>query len=450
MSNAAFPILDEIDRLKADIDALRPLDPEVEQRVMDKFRLDWNYNSNAIEGNTLSLGETRAFLLEGITAHGKPFKDYLDIKGHDAAIEYLLDYLRSDEQLTEVDIRRLHEILLVEPYEIDAKIPEGRIVKRTVEIGRYKRYPNHVETSTGKIKYYATPEETPAKMKDLMAWFREEETTADLHPVIVAALFHHRFVAIHPFDDGNGRMTRLLTNLTLMKHGYPPIIIQKEDRGAYFLALAEADEGNSDDIINLIGARLASSMELYLRGARGEDISSLGDFDKRLSLLKQRLETSATLRTEKTIGHQVRLFDQLINPLLEKLSPHLAKVDSLFAKRTGIVSWGMKSAKKSVNVNNNQVDLSFLLSKLKTENIEQVIKLDKWEMMMTGGVDTVLSLIVLFDLDEKSFTCTYNILGETSELINSPYNSVLSEEEIEQFAIEILDNLYKKIESLSG
>ncbi len=283
-----------------------------------------------------------------------------------------------------------------------------------------------------------------------MAWFREEETSGDLHPVIVAALFHHRFVAIHPFDDGNGRMTRLLTNLTLMKHGYPPIIIQKEDRGAYFLALAEADEGNSDDIINLIGARLASSMELYLRGARGEDISSLGDFDKRLSLLKQRLETSATLRTEKTIGHQVRLFDQLINPLLEKLSPHLAKVDSLFAKRTGIVSWGMKSAKKSVNVNNNQVDLSFLLSKLKTENIEQVIKLDKWEMMMTGGVDTVLSLIVLFDLDEKSFTCTYNILGETSELINGPYNSTFSEEEIEQFAIEILDNLYKKIESLSG
>ncbi len=446
MNNAAFPILDAIDRLNADIDALRPLDPEVEQRVMDKFRLAWNYHSNAIEGNTLSRGETRAFLLEGITAHGKPFKDYLDIKGHDAAIEYLLDYLRSDEQLTEVDIRRLHEILLVEPHEIDAKTPDGRIVKRTVEIGRYKRYPNHVETSTGKIKYYATPEETPAKMKDLMAWFREQETTADLHPVIVAALFHHRFVAIHPFDDGNGRMTRLLTNLNLMKHGYPPTIIQKEYRGAYFLALSEADEGNADDIINLIGSRLASSMELYLRGARGEDISSLGDFDKRLSLLKQRLETSATLRTEKTIGHQVRLFDQLINPLLEKLSPHLANIDSLFAKSTGNVNWG----KKSVKVNNNNLDLSFLLSKLKTENIEQITKLDKWEMMMTGGTDTVLSLIVLFDLDEKSFTCTYNILGETSELINGPYNSSFAEEEIEQFAVEILNNLYKKLESLSS
>ena len=446
MSNAAFPILDEIDRLKADLDALRPLDPEVKQRVMDKFRLEWNYHSNALEGNTLSLGETRAFLLEGITAHGKPFKDYLDIKGHDAAIEYLLDFLRSDEQLTEVDIRRLHEILLVEPYEIDAKTPDGRIVKRTVEIGRYKRYPNHVETITGKIKYYATPEETPAKMKDLMEWLREQETTGDLHPVIVVALFHHRFVEIHPFDDGNGRMTRLLTNLNLMKHGYPPIIIQKEDRGAYFLALAEADEGNADDIINLIGSRLASSMELYLRGARGEDISSLGDFDKRLSLLKQRLETSATIRTEKTIGHQVRLFDQLINPLLEKLSPHLANIDSLFAKSTGNVNWGKKSAK----VNNNNLDLSFLLSKLKTENIEQITKLDKWEMMMTGGTDTVLSLIVLFDLDEKSFTCTYNIMDETSELINGPYNSSFAEEEIEQFAVEILNNLYKKLESLSS
>ncbi len=78
MSNAAFPILDEIDRRKADIDALRPLDPEVERRVMDKFRLDWNYNSNAIEGNTLTLGETKIFLLEGLTAKGKPLKDHLD------------------------------------------------------------------------------------------------------------------------------------------------------------------------------------------------------------------------------------------------------------------------------------------------------------------------------------------------------------------------------------
>ena len=188
MNNAAFPILDEINRLKADIDTFHPLDPEMEQRVMDRFRLEWNYHSNAIEGNTLSLGETKAFLLEGITAQGKPFKDYLDIEGHDAAIDYLLDFLRNEGPLTEVDIRRLHEILLVKSYDITAKKPDGR-------------------------------------------------------------------------------MTRLLTNLHLMKHGYPPIIIQKEDRGAYYLALAEADEGNPENIVNLIGSRLASSMELYLRGA---------------------------------------------------------------------------------------------------------------------------------------------------------------------------------------
>ncbi len=447
MSNAAFPILDAIDRLKADIDALRPLDPEVEQRVMDKFRLDWNYNSNAIEGNSLSLGETRAFLLEGITAHGKPFKDYLDIKGHDAAIEYLLDYLRSDEQLTEVDIRRLHEILLVEPYEIDAKTPEGRIVKRTVEIGRYKRYPNHVETSTGKIKYYATPEETPAKMQDLMAWFREEETSGDLHPVIVAALFHHRFVAIHPFDDGNGRMTRLLTNLNLMKHGYPPIIIQKEDRGAYFLALAEADEGHADDIINLIGARLASSMELYLRGARGEDISSLGDFDKRLSLLKQRLETSSATRPEKTIEGQVRLFKQVIEPLLVKLSPSLAKVDALFVTHSSHVTGG---SFLPILVDNNNPNFLGLFQRLNVDNVSIIVKTDEWQRMKAGRPDSTLISSISFKLDPTNFTLSYSINNEVSKLFNGPYNSTFSEDEIEQFAIEILDNLYKKIESLSS
>lgn len=446
MNNAAFPILDEIDRLKAEIDALRPLDPEVEQRVMDRFRLEWNYHSNAIEGNTLSLGETKAFLLEGITAQGKPFKDYLDIKGHDAAIDYLLDFLRGDERLTEVDIRRLHEILLVEPYEIDAKTSDGRIVKRTVEIGRYKQNPNHVETVTGKIKYYATPEETPAKMKDLMEWYREQETTDVLHPVIVAALFHHRFVEIHPFDDGNGRMTRLLTNLHFMKHGYPPIIIQKEDRGAYFLALAEADEGNSENIINLIGSRLASSMELYLRGARGEDISSLSDFDKRLSLLKQQLETSTATRSEKSIEGQVRLFQQLAEPLFSKLSPHLAKVDAFFVKHSSFLGFGMGK----FGFENFRPSFSPLLERLNADDVNEIDKIDEWEMLRSGRMDSALGLRILIKLDPTSFSLIYFISGDDVELFNGPYNSTFSEDEIEQYAIEILDQLFKKLESLSS
>lgn len=332
MENAAFPILDKIDRLKAEIDALRPLEPKLETRILDKFRLEWNYHSNALEGNMLSLGETRAFLLEGITAQGKPFKDYLDIKGHDEAIDYLIGFLRNDESLTEVDIRRLHEILLVGPYYVDAKAPDGNIGRRKVEPGRYKRHPNHVETVTGKIHYYATPEETPARMKDLMEWYHEQDDGEELHPVIVAALLHHRFVEIHPFDDGNGRMARLLTNLSLMKHSYPPVLIRKEDRGEYFLALAEADEGDPEGIIDFLAQRVRASLDLYLRGARGEDITAIGDFDKRLALLRRRLEASSDIPSEKTIGNQVSVFERFIKPLFEMLGPRLVNVDPFFAR----------------------------------------------------------------------------------------------------------------------
>ena len=114
-------LIDHIDALKAEIDTLRPIDAEQEARVRQMLHIDWNYHSNAIEGNTLTLGETRAFLLHGITAKGKPFRDYLDIKGHNEAIAYLEQMVRGEEPLTEVVIRELHRILLVEPYEADRK-----------------------------------------------------------------------------------------------------------------------------------------------------------------------------------------------------------------------------------------------------------------------------------------------------------------------------------------
>ena len=167
--------------------------------------MDWNYNSNAIEGNQVSRGETQLFLEHGLTAKGKPFKDYLDIRGHDEAISFLKDLVNRREQLTEAVIRELHKILLVEPYKMPSETPDGKKSTKIVRLGEYKSLPNHVRTPNGSIHHYASPEETPAMMGDLMRWYREQMDAAELHPVIIAALFHHRFTVIHPFDDGNAR-----------------------------------------------------------------------------------------------------------------------------------------------------------------------------------------------------------------------------------------------------
>lgn len=339
MMEAAYPsglqpLLEKIDRLRAEIDKLRPLSPEQEARVMQKFRLDWNFHSNSIEGNSLTYGETIAFLMEGLTAKGKPFKDHLDIKGHNEGIDYLMEIIKNRQHLTEKAIRELHKIILVEPYKTPAKTPDGQAAEKTVRLGQYKSLPNHVKTPTGEMHYYATPEETPAKMSDLMAWLQEHQEKKDLHPVMLAAIFHYRFVAIHPFDDGNGRMSRLLMNLLLMHYHYPPVVIKQQDRNAYYYALRQADAGDLSPFIEFIGENLIHSMEIYLRGARGESIEETDDLDKEIALLKGSLGSeikTKAIRSQKTVNS---ILSQSVFPLFEWLYTDCLKLKELFISAT--------------------------------------------------------------------------------------------------------------------
>ena len=142
-------IIEEIDRLKRELDELRPLPSDVVDRVGQKLRIDSNYHSNALEGNSLTLGETRSLILHGLTARGKPMRDHLDIEGHNEAVKAVEEAVKADEALSEVFIRNLHRVLLKEPYEIDAVTPDGQPAKRWVAIGDYKTQPNNVLTSTG-------------------------------------------------------------------------------------------------------------------------------------------------------------------------------------------------------------------------------------------------------------------------------------------------------------
>ncbi|MCY4515032.1 MAG: Fic family protein, partial [Candidatus Tectomicrobia bacterium] len=207
-------VLKQIDRLKQELDALRPLPKDAVAQVAQKLRLESNYHSNAVEGNSLTLGETRSLILHGLTAHGKPMRDHLDIEGHDEAAKAVEDAVVGQQGLTEAFIRGLHAILLKEPYQVDAETPDGRSVRRQIEIGAYKSAPNNVRTSTGEIYYFTPPEQVKPAMSDLINWYEAREAGGE-HPLVLAATFHYRFVRIHPFDDGNGRMARLLMNMIL-------------------------------------------------------------------------------------------------------------------------------------------------------------------------------------------------------------------------------------------
>ncbi len=323
-------VLKEVDELQHQIDALRPLSREVEDRVLQKFRLDWNYHSNAIEGNPYTYGETVAFLMEGITAKGKTLKDHLDIKGHDDTIHYLLDVVKDkDYRLRESEIRGLHKMLLKEPYFSDAVTPEGVVTRKEIQLGAYKTMPNHVKTPTGATHFYASPEETPIKMGELVEWFNVASANTEIHPVVVASLFHHQFTAIHPFDDGNGRMARLLMNLILMQKGYPPVVIKQQDRNNYYQVLRRADAGEYQAIVDYIAEVLVKSLETYLKGAKGEAIEENEDIDKEIILFKKSLSDDK-ISVKKNTAVTYNAIKNSIEPLYNKLKEKITLMQDLF------------------------------------------------------------------------------------------------------------------------
>ena len=278
-----------IDRLKDELNALRPLTPDVVGRVEQKLRIESNYHSNAIEGNQLTLGETRSLILHGLTAHGKPMRDHLDVQGHDDAIKAVEEAIKEEHGLNEVFIRNLHRVLMKEPYEAEAIAPDGTLAKRRIAIGEYKTMPNNVKTSTGETYYFTPPEQVRPEMTDLIDWYRAREAAGE-HPIIIAATFHYRFVRIHPFDDGNGRMARLLMNMILVKHGYTVAIVAREKRDLYLEELERADR--SEDLIQFIDF-IAScchyALDLHLRAARGDSIENVDDIDREIELFKRSL-----------------------------------------------------------------------------------------------------------------------------------------------------------------
>lgn len=273
----------------AELNKLRPLNKEQEDRLLQKLRLEWDFHSNHLEGNSLTYGETRALILYGLTAQGKPIKDHIEISGHHEAILLIEDLVRRKEPMTEALIRQLHVLVLKEDHEISAITETGEPTTIRVEVGRYKTSPNHVKTVTGETLFFSSPADTPIHIHELLKWYRVNK---NLDPVEISSVFHHRFTRIHPFTDGNGRVARLLGNFILMMGGYPPVIIKTQEKDAYYAALRLGDAGNPTAFAEYVATCLAASLDLCLRAAQGEPVDEPDDVYKELALLRKKFEAS--------------------------------------------------------------------------------------------------------------------------------------------------------------
>lgn len=239
-------MFEHIEQKKKIIDQKRPLPPNTIRSIRESILLDWTYNSNAIEGNTLTLSETKV-VLEGITIGGKTLKEHLEAINHKEAILYVEEIVKNKEDFSEWQIKNIHRLILKGIDDENA----GVYRKENILISGAVHIPPD---------YFLVPEQ----MADLLKWHHREGQK--LHAIERAALLHIIFVKIHPFVDGNGRTARVLLNLELMKNGYPPIIIRKEERIKYYNALDKAHTTNDfKDFFKLVSESLDRTLDLFLK-----------------------------------------------------------------------------------------------------------------------------------------------------------------------------------------
>lgn len=238
-------LVTRLQQKKAALDALRPLPTAAVSRLNEQLTVEWIYNSNAIEGSTLTLRETQLVLETGLTIGGKSLREHLEVINHQEAIQYVEALAISMEPLTPFHVRQIHQLVLTRIDDDNA--------------GQYRTLPVRIAGAA-----HQPPEawQVPELMDGWHEWLQTE--APKLHPIEQAALTQHRLVNIHPFLDGNGRTARLVMNLVLLRHGYPPTIILRVNRRQYYRVLAQADAGQPAALVNFVGRAVERSLTLFL------------------------------------------------------------------------------------------------------------------------------------------------------------------------------------------
>ncbi len=371
MNTTLRSLLEKAESLKKEFDALQPLKPEDEARLWKKLRLEWSFNSNHIEGNTLTYSETELLLIFEKTAGDHDLRELEEMKAHDVAVNLIRSWATDEKyEINQRDIKRLNETILVRPFYKSARTLDGQETRRTIQVGEYKQQPNSVELPNGEMFHYASPIETPGRMGDLVDWYNTE---TNMSPIILAAELHYRFIRIHPFDDGNGRVARLLMNLGLMREGYPPIVIKSTEKKRYLNALQRADADIFDPFYEFVTEQLIWSLELAIKASKGEPIDEKDDAAKRFELLKRQLKS---VDPEKTIQKRfnkelyVDLLQSWAFQLIRVVTTKLLQFDELFSK----ASYNLSIARQY----GNEIDINSLEGKLL--DILVNVQLDKQEL----------------------------------------------------------------------
>lgn len=336
-----------IDELHKEWESLLPLKGEDRHRLERKFMLEFNYNSNHIEGNTLTYGQTELLLLFGKVVDAANMKDLEDMKASNVGLSMMRDQAGAGCPLTEVFVRQLHRTILREDYTVYRRLPGGVQTSYVVHAGVYKTRPNSVMTLAGERFEYASPEETPALMADLVRWYNEEEDKGELTLAELCALFHYRYIRIHPFEDGNGRMARLLVNYILCRHGYPMIVVKSADKENYLDALGRCDAmvgmvpsvgahagvGQIRPFVAYVEQCMERALATCIKAAKGQSIEDDDDFIKEARIaqrLKKQQEAEAGTAKKRCREEVWNVLEFVYFPLSDAFCGAVDGLDGVF------------------------------------------------------------------------------------------------------------------------
>lgn len=262
---------------KKKLASFRPLGKEQLKLIKEQMELEYVYNSTSIEGNSLSLNETRLVLEEGLTISGKPLREHLDVINQKEALLWIENFIKNNAEIRESDIIELHRLTLKGISNYWA--------------GRYKTSQNRI---LGSKLRTTPPYKVHSEMNNLAYKIKNNH---EFNAVELAAYSHHELVKIHPFVDGNGRTARLLMNLILMQKGFPPVVILRKERKKYFEALEKAHFGNFKDFFNFIGKSVERSLNLYLNAlvptTKGTELIPLSELAKETNYSQEYLSLRA-------------------------------------------------------------------------------------------------------------------------------------------------------------
>ncbi|MDR1746581.1 MAG: Fic family protein [Tannerella sp.] len=436
-----------------------PLRAKDLRRLENKFRMDYNFHSNHIGGNQLTFEQTKLLFMLGETSGNASMQDYEAMKSHDAALALVKKKVAAGEPFSESLISELYKTLFMNKFSKDdtsLSVPDSSIEP---ESDMYRTSPGTFTIPTGEVYNYAAPEEVPEMMHQLVEWYLAEEKKAELSTVELIALFYYRFARIHPFEDGNGRIVRLLVNYILHSHQYPMIVILASEKNLYFRALNQCDIA----VGNMVGAgmdvridyirpleafiekHVKYALEMGIKAGKGESIEEPDEFAKKVSGLKQELasEDLGVAQIQYSPEAVRTVINHSIAPLLLTWEGKVKLLDSLFADRQIAVKTDAKKVRycgydfESLIHNADTIDEFSRSLKISISlSVEGIGKVDNHLTINGGG------LVIDF------YKNVYKITTSTGTVTNKLYHQMLKKDELNYIADELSDQLVENIEQI--